>query len=454
MRVRKVTRRREFLRLSVAGAVGTALLAACSQAAPPAPTTTTAPVAQATAAKPATSAEPVTLKFNNRTGKELELFTLMQKAFNEKNPNITIKHESFAGANQEYFQKMAVLISGGTEGDLIWMSSIEGFYDYASRNVWLPVSDLVARDKIDLSQWYKSAVDMMTLDGKMYALPLWSHPSIVGLIYNQDLLDKEGVKMPDELTFDQLTEIAKQLTKRTSDGKAEQLGYNPARGYYNGTGQVILAFGGEMISKDGTKMTYDQPAVKEALQWMGDLHNKHKVVPLPGEADVGQLTINGKLAIWAVGTWGYWSSSQWKFNWGTMMSPKGKSGNHGAMLQTDANTISKRSKNVDAAWEFHKFMCSNEAAMILLDNSYLPGSRPDAWNDPKAKATKGLIPFIQGLDEAVPLPLPANYRTRELEIAINQVMDNLWLGKMSVDQVSAEVNRAGQQVLDKSGGSG
>jgi hypothetical protein len=92
--------------------------------------------------------------------------------------------------------------------------------------------------------------------------------------------------------------------------------------------------------------------------------------------------------------------------------------------------------------------------MILLNNSYLPGSRPDTWNDPKSKAEKGLAPFIKGLDEAVMLPLPANYRTRELEIAINQATDNLWLGKMTVDQVSAEVNRVGQQILDKSGGTG
>src|SRR6266852_4895891 len=161
---------------------------------------------------------------------------------------------------------MAVLIAGGTEGDLVWMSSIEGFYDYASRNVWLPVNDLVARDKVDPGQWYKSAVDMMSLGGKMYGLPLWSHPSVVGLFYNQDLLDKEGIKVTADLTFDKLTQMAKQLTKRTSDGKADQFGYNPGRGYYNGHGQVILAYGGDMISKDGKKMTYDEPAVKEALQ--------------------------------------------------------------------------------------------------------------------------------------------------------------------------------------------
>ena len=52
------------------------------------------------------------------------------------------------------------------------------------------------------------------------------------------------------------------------------------------------------------------------------------------------------------------------------------------------------------------------------------------------------------------LPKPANYRLRELEIAINQVTDNLWLGKMSADEVAAAVDKAGQEVLDKPAGTG
>src|SRR5205085_2481968 len=199
----QILSRRGFLSAAALLGVGTfgGVLAACGSAATPTPAPAkaveapkpteapkpaaepTKPAAAATnpsapaAAAPAGAAAPVTLRFNNRTGVEAEIFTDMAKAFQEKNPNVSIKNESFAGANQEYFQKMAVLIAGGTEGDLVWMSSIEGFYDYAARNVWLPVNDLVARDKIDFGQWYKSAVDMMSLGGKMYGLPLWSHPS-------------------------------------------------------------------------------------------------------------------------------------------------------------------------------------------------------------------------------------------------------------------------------------
>jgi len=470
----QILSRRGFLSIAALLGVGTlgGVMAACGPAATPTPAPAKPveapkpaaeapkPAAEATkpsvpaAAAPSGAVAPVTLRFNNRTGREAEIFDEMAKVFREKRPNIEIKNESFPGANQEYFQKMALLVAGGTEGDLVWMSSIEGFYDFASRNAWLPVDDLVAKDKVELGQWYKAAVDMMSVEGKMYGLPLWSHPSITGLFYNGDLFDQAKLKPPDgQQSFEQHAELARQLTKRAADGKAEVFGFNPATGYYNGHGQVILAFGGEMISKDGKQMTYDQPAVREALQWMADLYVKHKVAPVPGTDDAGQLQANGKLAMWASGVWGSWASKQWKFtNWGATLTPKGKSGKYGAMLQTDANPISKRSKNVDAAWEFHKFMCSEPAGKILRDGTYVPSSRPDIYESPEAKANKGLAPFAAALREAVPLPKPANYRLRELEIAINQVMGNLWLGKMTVDEVTKEVNRVGQQILDKPAG--
>jgi multiple sugar transport system substrate-binding protein len=446
--------RRSFV-IVAAGTTSAMLLAACGQAAAPPATAPPAaqPTAPAAAATTAPAKQSTEIRFNHRTGKEDEIFVQMEKVFNQTHPEITFKNEQFSGANQEYFQKMAVLIAGGTEGDLIWMSSIEGLYDYASRDVWRALDDLIARDKVDASQWFKAAVDMMSLGGKTYGLPLWSHPSVVGLFYNQDLLDKEGIKLTSGLSFDQLLGYAKQLTKQ-SGGKTDQYGFEPQRGYFNGVGQVILAFGGQMISPDGKKMTFSQPPAKAALQWMSDTYNTAKVAPIPGSIDDTQLIVNSKLAMWSNGVWGYWSASEWKFNWGATITPKGPGGTHGAMLQTDTIPISKRSKNVDAAWLFEQFTAGKDASSILLDNNYVPPSRGDILNDSKAKSIKGLQPFLDGLSEAVALPKPANYRLRELEIAINQVTDNLWLGKMSVDDVAAAVDKAGQEVLDKPAGTG
>ena len=272
-------------------------------------------------AAPASSAHPaealmqdVTLKLNGRTGAEQEMFEKFIAKFAESHPGVTIKGEYFAGANQEYFQKVAVLFAGGNPGDLVWLSSIEGYYDYAARDQLLPVDDLIARDKVDPKQWYPAAVKMMKVEGPSYALPLWSHPSIVGLYYNEDLLTASGVEVPNESwTTDQLASAAQQVTK-VSGRTFQQMGYMPATEVFNGLMEVVPSFGGKVISDDGKKITLDMPETKTAIQWLADLFVKNKVAPPPGTQDVNQLMASSKGAMLAGGYWNRWTAeATWKF---------------------------------------------------------------------------------------------------------------------------------------------
>jgi len=178
-------------------------------------------------------AQEVTLKLNGRTGAEQEMFEKFIAGFAESNPGIKIEGEYFAGANQEYFQKIAVLFAGGNPDDLVWLSSIEGYYDYAARDQLHAVDEFITRDAIDGSEWYPASYEMMEVEGKRYGLPLWSHPSIVGLYYNQDLLDEGGVGVPDETwDTDQLASAAAAVTK-ISGRTYQQMGYNPATQFFN-----------------------------------------------------------------------------------------------------------------------------------------------------------------------------------------------------------------------------
>ncbi|MCL4544993.1 MAG: extracellular solute-binding protein [Chloroflexi bacterium] len=355
-------------------------------------------------------------------------------------PEITIKMESFPGAN--YFQKISVLVAGGTEGDLVFMPSIQGLYGYASRGVWRWTDNYIARDKIDMSQWYPAALQMMKFQGKTIGLPLWAHPSVVGLFYNEDLFKAQGMTPPNgSETFTQLSDMATRLTKTSSSGVVEQYGYLPGTDWYNGLGQVILAMGGQMLSSDGKKLTFDQPEPTAALQWLDDLFQKSKVAPNPTMPNVGLLSVNGKLAMWASGVWGSWSASTWKFNWGVTLTPVGAQGSHGAMLQTDTNPITARSKVSDAAWQFHKFMATEQAGEILLEKSYVWSPRPDI--SAKAAKVKGLAPFAQVMPQAVALPVPANYHCNRLDLTIDPITTDLWLGKLSVDQAVQKLDQAG-----------
>lgn len=395
-------------------------------------------------------AQEVTLKLNGRTGPEQEMFEKFIAKFSESNPGVTIKGEYFAGANQEYFQKIAVLFAGGNPGDLVWLSSIEGYYDYAARDQLLPVDDLITRDTIDGSQWYPAAFQMMEVEGHRYGLPLWSHPSIVGLYYNQDLLAESGVGVPDATwTTDQLASAAQQVTK-VSGRTFQQMGYMPAVQLFNGLMQVIPSFGGTVISDDGKTLMLDTPEAKAGIQWLADLFVTNKVAPPPGTQDVGQLMASSKGGMMAGGYWNRWTAeATWEFNWGMAPMSLGPAGTNGPMLQTDAFVINKGTQYADQAWEFEKFASSKDAGMILWDSNYIPGSRPDVWEDPKLTENAVHATWIKAMQEARPLEYPANFRLRELEIAINQVLGNIWIGNKSVDDAVAEAMQTGQQIMDK-----
>lgn len=434
--------RRDLLKQATAVAAATAATGVAGASALAAPSGSTS--------SPNLLAQEVTLKLNGRTGAEQEMFEKFIATFSESHPEIKIEGEYFAGANQEYFQKVAVLFAGGNPGDLVWLSSLEGFYDYAARDSLFAVDELIARDTIDPAQWYPAAWDMMEVEGSRYALPLWSHPSIVGLYYNQDLLEAGGVGVPDETwTTDQLASAAQSVTK-LSGRTYEQMGYNPATQFFNGLSQVIPSFGGQVISDDGTKITVDTPEAKAALQWLSDLFVTSKVAPPPGQQDIGQLMASGKGAMVAGGYWTRWTAeATWEFNWGMAPMSVGPAGTNGSMLQTDAFTISSVSENPEAAWEFMKFATSYDAGMILWDSNYIPGSRPDVWEDPILTENAIHAIWIKAMQEAAPLRYPANYRLREFEIAMDQIFGNLWLGNKSVDEAVAEAMATGQEIMDK-----
>jgi multiple sugar transport system substrate-binding protein len=395
-------------------------------------------------------AQTAELKLNARTGAEQEIVEKFIAAFQDANPGVSITGEYFAGANQEYFQKIAVLFAGGNPGDLVWLSSIEGYYDYAARDQLLSVNEYVTRDAIDGSEWYPAAFTMLDVNGNRYGLPLWSHPSIVGLYYNKTLLDQVGVGVPDETwTTDQLASAAQQATK-VSGRTFEQMGYMPAVQLFNGLMQVVPSFGGSVMSEDGTTLTLDRPETRAALQWLADLFNTSKVAPPPGTQDVGQLMASSKGALLAGGYWNRWTAeATWEFEWGMAPMPKGPAGTNGSMLQTDAFVISKGTQFADQAWEFEKFVSSKEAGMILWDSNYIPGSRPDVWEDPALTSNAIHATWITAMQEARPLDYPANFRLRELEIALDQILGNVWIGNRTVDDAVAEAMSAGQDIMNK-----
>ena len=95
-----------------------------------------------------------------------------------------------------------VLTIGGYEtpiwGKSGWLTSLNDLgnnYDY---------DDLIAPVRSGL-----------TVDGKLYAVPFYAESSFT--LYRKDLFDAAGLKMPEQPTYDQITEFADKLTDKSKE---------------------------------------------------------------------------------------------------------------------------------------------------------------------------------------------------------------------------------------------
>ena len=105
----------------------------------------------------------------------------MIAAFTAANPGIAVKVET--APFDQYFTKLQTLIAGGTAGD-VWYSLHRNTPRFVQNKVIMPLDDLVAAEKFDLSQYYPSAIAASKRDGQLYALPFKVHPGPAAMFYN------------------------------------------------------------------------------------------------------------------------------------------------------------------------------------------------------------------------------------------------------------------------------
>ena len=271
--------RRNFLKLMGAAAAGAALTACAPQV------TATPP-----AAAQATTAPVVSLKTKKYTNTKISFWTqaygdsaVWQKDYLEAF-GTKFKEESgvdtefqivpWANANQSWL----TVAQGGAApdaADMYWLYSNAalGGGKYGPQPMDAYKNELWP----DLTKRYtESALSDGIWNNKFYGL-VW-RGDIRPMIYRTDLLEAEGIKAPPD-NWQQITDMAKQLTKRDKNANVTQWGFvfgnaQPLQQML----QYLWQAGGEFMTADGKTATIDSPEMRATLKWMYDLIWTHKVV--------------------------------------------------------------------------------------------------------------------------------------------------------------------------------
>jgi sorbitol/mannitol transport system substrate-binding protein len=247
---------------------------------------------------------------------------------------------------------------GGEQFDVVMIGPYEA--PQFGANGWLTDLTPYAEDddSYQLDDLIPNVRDALSFDDKLYASPFYAESSF--LMYRQDVLERAGITMPDNPTWDEVAEIARAVDSDDMAGIC--LRGKPGWGELGATFTTVLnTFGGTWWSADDEgnvdEAQVDQPEYREALQFYVDL------VHDAGEDDAANASFNECLAQYQDGKVAMWYDATVAA--GTLEaddSPvKGKNGYAPAPVkETEASgwlwswalAIPQNSPDPDTAWEY------------------------------------------------------------------------------------------------------
>ena len=346
-------------------------------------------------------------------------FNEIKTTFEKRHPDIEIIYQIVPFGN--YVQKLSTAMVGQTPPD-VFQSSVywaEGLYQ---RGMLRPLNDLLERNPVhdDGSRVTEEAFlptawrhNHHTEDGVVYGIPMIIDASC--LIWNLDILQKEadqdeeirdlfvrdstGVVDYDRIRFDAIKDwdhfrhITKKLTRYGPNGEVQRAGFM-IQGYGGGAGLFptwLAANGGAFQDVEGTRALFDSPAGVEAMNFLTGLYWKDRVcLPFRRQLADAEQFQEGNVACIAAGTWSgkdiMRNTLGWKHIGKTAFPPGPRGAGYKTVTWGNMLVISNRSQQVEAAWQYIKFVCSLEGALIRLKYLRYNGPRLDFYDTPEWQA--------------------------------------------------------------------
>ncbi|MDD3203083.1 MAG: sugar ABC transporter substrate-binding protein [Pygmaiobacter massiliensis] len=404
---------KRILTLALATLLTAALLAGCGDSA----ASTTA------SASESTSGESVTIQWWTPNWDEPESREMVAE-FEAANPGIKV--ELVITDWDTYKSKITAAISTNNAPELCTVLTTD-VAPFAKQGLLADLTELAPNAGVNMDDILKPALDIATVDGKVYGIPFRHDGS--GIYYNVDLLSAAGY---DEFptTWDEMIEMSKKLTANGVCAFAWPLG-NQANAVTRLV-QQVYTYGGDVLNEDETKCTLNSDAAKKAL---GNIVNSIKdgyASSSSSEIDntkMRDMFGSGQLAFNFTGPFDIETlkTEYPDLNFKTAVIPGDK-----GMGCTTSNgwtiMMAENSNNKEAAAKLLAYLTTPENQARLTD------SFPASYEALKFEqfSTPELTPFATQLENSRPEPTYTQWA--EIEPVIYQYIQSAVAGTISVDE--------------------
>ena len=298
------------------------------------------------------------------SGGESAALNALFDVYKKQDPGVEIINATVAGGGGSAARPvLQTRLAGGNPPDT-WQShpGLELLDQYVEPGYCEPITDLYKNDDWDKAFPKELVVNLMTKDRKIYAVLAGIHRGNV-LWYNTKLLEQNGIKVGDQMTFDQFFAACDRLKSAgipalglgdSGIWASAQLFENTLLGVIGPKGWTDLFSGA---------MQWDDPKVKEAMKLFAKM--LHYVNPdhaaLSWDQAIKEL-MEGKVAFSSMGDWadGEFTKANLKervdFGW---VSHPGTAGSF--IIVADGFTLAKGAPHKEAAIAWLKSVGSREA---------------------------------------------------------------------------------------------
>jgi ABC-type glycerol-3-phosphate transport system substrate-binding protein len=374
--------RRDFLRVSALCAGGAALAACAPQAQTPTAVQPVANQANPTTAPAKTENVEIVFVTTETSDSSSALFKPVYDKFHQVHPEIAVKYLGIANTTWgDYFDKMAVVIAGGSQVDFAKIPT-EGGRTAVARGLIIPIDPYIQATpsiKDYIANVSPKLEKVFTYSGKTYMLPYDYNNMMVWI--NTDRLKEAGLEMPKETwTFSDFTDYARKLTVRNGDN-VTKWGFQFFTGpfgmcpwFFNNGLEGIL--GGPAMDKP----LANDPKFLEVIQMLHGLIYADKVAPRLDATNLPAKFEDGTIAMVICGRWNVTTYQKEGFNacevayWPT-----------GTRLVTEVGCggwgLFSASKYKDQTWTWESFLLTEDSNRTLeLGGSNISSIRTVAYD--------------------------------------------------------------------------
>ena len=301
---------------------------------------------------------------------EAEDVQVLADAYEAENPNVKINIE--VQNKTSYREKVIRKLTYGTTEETPDIIRVHNTWIPLLQSQLYPLPTSVMSEGVFSETFYDTASnDLKGTDGKIYAIPIMFDG--LGLYYNKDLLKEAGYQAP-ETTWDDLRIQAQAVTEYDKDGNIRIAGIgmgtsNNIDFAFDIVNLLILQEGVEMVDSTGKTTFAKDPEMKaaKALKYYVDMSTRYKVWDRGLPRDITMFA-EGRLAMMFAPSWRVHDINDAiegagaKLNYDVVEVPQQPS-EEGEKVNWSiywAETVSKKSKNPETAWDFLKFVTEQE----------------------------------------------------------------------------------------------